>query len=395
MRECNSVVRFVRPAFFAISCISTAPVLTVGCQKDNRIPLREFLDQQVQVQETQTTKAKEMTPAPTLDEFFGPYKVGPGDVVQLTLTATQTPPFPPTLFRVNRDGTIMLPVVGPVQVGNRELEDVETAVRQAYVPAVFSEAVVHVELARPETTDVVVKGAVSLPGFVKLRRTERNLLHAIVGAGGLSQAAGGQATLRRVRNPAETVTFDLTDPVQVNQALAIAPLENGDIISVHSAQLNTVYVGGLVNRPAPLVLPPGVQLTALQAVAGASGLRTDVTPTDGTLIRRLPDGTDAHIKLDLGRMARGEEPNITLAAGDILWVPDTLGTRVQDFINRNIFMRAGVSVTYSVTGIEFMNRRELQGSGVSGNDLENTFDPLGFLGRDQLLQDINSRPLVP
>jgi hypothetical protein len=94
-------------------------------------------------------------------------------------------------------------------------------------------------------------------------------------------------------------------------------------------------------------------------------------------------------------MARGEDPNITLVAGDILWVPDTLGTRVQDFINRNIFMRAGVSVTYSVTGVEFLNRRELQGAGVSGNDLEDSFDPLGFLGRDQLLQDINSRPLVP
>jgi protein involved in polysaccharide export with SLBB domain len=341
-------------------------------------------------------KTIEQLPPSSADQQFGPYKVGRGDVLRVTMTTTQAQPFLPAMVRIDRNGEVMLPVIGGVQVGGKELEDVENAIRIAYVPRVFSEAVVHVELVSAEATSVVVVGAVTLPGFVQLRRTERNMLHAIVGAGGLSQAAAGQATLRRVRHPGETITLDLTDPVQVNQALALAPLENGDIISVQAAPLNTVYIGGLVNRPAPLVLPPGVHLTALQAVAGASGLRTDVTPSEGTLIRRMPDGTDVHVKLDLDRMARGEEPNIMLAAGDILWVPPTLETKVQDFINRNIFMRAGVSVTYNVSGVEFLNRNNLQGRGSGGNNnLENSFDPLGFLNQNQALQDLNSRPTVP
>lgn len=374
---------------------SLMTLLASGCKTDHRMSMGQFMQLEEASRQSAVQTIEQMPPS-AADQQFGPYKVGSGDVLRVTLTTTQAPPFPPALVRIDREGTVMLPVIGAVKVGALELEDVEDAIREAYVPRVFGEAVVHVELLAAETTNVVVVGAVTLPGFVKLRRTERNLLHAIVGAGGLSQAAGGQATLRRVRNPGEVITLDLTDPVQVNQALALAPLENGDIITVSSAPLNTVYIGGLVNRPSPLVLPPGVRLTALQALAGASGLRTDVTPSEGTLIRRMPDGRDVHVKLDLDRMTRGEEPNIMLAAGDILWVPDTLETKVQDFINRNIFMRAGVSVTYSVSGVEFLNRRELQGQGSGrNNDLQSSFDPLGFLGQNQALQDLSARPVVP
>lgn len=381
---------------FAIPGILASGLVFAGCQQpDHRISMSEFLELQKSSHASVEQTIAAMPPS-TVDQQFGPYKVGHGDILRVTLTTMQEPPFPPATVRVDRDGTVMLPVVGTVRVADMELEDVEDVVRSVYVPQVFGEAVVLIELLAPEATTVVVTGAVSLPGFVKLRRTERNMLHAIVAAGGLSQAAAGQATLRRVRNPAETATFDLTDPIQINQALALAPLENGDIVTVQSAPLNTVFIGGLVNRPAPLVLPAGVQVSALQAVASASGLRTDVTPTEGTLIRRLPDGRDVHVRLNLEAMARGEDPNIMLAAGDILWVPETAETKVQDFINRNIFMRAGVSVTYNVSAIEFLNRRELQGQNAGGNqNLENSFDPLGFLNRNATLNDLSSRPVVP
>jgi len=76
----------------------------------------------------------------------------------------------------------------------------------------------------------------------------------------------------------------------------------------------------------------------------------------------------------------GEDPNIALAPGDIVWVPETWETRVQDFFNRNVFMRAGVSVNYNVTGVEFLNRRSLQARRTGGGGtLADTYDPLGFL----------------
>ncbi len=380
-----------RPAAF-VTCVTLVVSTSMACRKDHRISMDQFLAMQQASRQAQAEEVESLPP-PEVDQHLGPYAVGPGDILRVTLTNAQATAFPPVQVRVDRNGSIELPVVGATAVGGKELEDIEKLIRAAYVPRVYAETVALVELVTPETTNVLVVGAVTAPGFVPLRRTERNMLYAIVGAGGVSVEASGKATLRRVRRPAETATFDLTDPVEVNEALALAPLEAGDIVSVDAATPNTVFVGGLVNRAAPQIYPPGTQVTALQAIAGAYGLRTDVTPTEGTLIRHMPDGSDVHVKLDLDRMARGESPNVALAAGDILWVPETWETKVQDFINKNIFLRAGISVTYNVSGIEFLNRNSQQGRGLGGGSgLENSFDPLGFLGRNSLLQNINSRP---
>lgn len=375
-----------------LSGVLVVTVVITGCAKDHRISMSEFLMmQQLPAQpDAETDTAVETN----LDAHIGPYRVGAGDDLSIELLgADGASLFPnPVNARIDRAGEIDLPVVGATPVGNLLLEDVEDAILEVYVPGVFREASCHVSLTSTRLTNVLVVGAVTAPGLIPLRRTERNMLFAIVGAGGVSDASAGVATLRRVRRPEEEVTLDLRDPVQLQAALTMNPLEDGDIVSVRAAAANTVFVGGLVGSPVPQTYAPGTNVTILQALAAAGGLRTDVTPTEGTLIRRMPDGRDVHVKLDLDAIARGEAPNLLLAAGDILLVPPTWKTIVQDFINKNIFFRAGVSVNYSVSGIEYLNRRKLQSSRLGGGNLQSQFDPLGFLNQNSLLQSINARP---
>ncbi len=369
----------------------------IGCAPDRRIELGEFMQMQQAVQASDPADAAAAADAATLvARQMGPYRVGPNDVLQVTLTGVDPSAlFPPVEVRVDREGNIFLPIVGKVPVGGLELGDVENAIVAAYVPTVLKdlELVVHVELTMPQTTHVLVHGAVLQPGLVPLRRTERNLLYAIVGAGGVSDMASGTATLRRICRPNESVTLDLTKPEQLRAALALEPLEDGDIVLVEAAPVNQIIVGGLVNFPRPQVYPPRTQITALQAIAAAGGLRTDVTPREATLIRRMPDGSDAHVRLDLTRMSTGEAPNVLLAAGDILWVPETPETKIQDFINRNFFIRAGVNanVSYNVTGVEYLNRPGQQaGMSGRGSSLYDMFDPLGFLSQNAALNRIGT-----
>ena len=353
-----------------------------GCT-DHRIGLREFLIIEQKVREANSVVPDEEAIAAAkelIDRRLGPYKVSPSDVLSVTFsalddTALMTPP----LVRVDRNGEIELPGIGRMSVADAELEDVENKIQDAYVPDIYRDVVVHVTLVETDTTEVLVNGAVTLPGFVSLRRTERNLLYAIVGAGGISDMASGEVLLRRIRRPSEEVTLDLAKPEGPWAALALDPLEAGDIVTVKGAPPSVIYLGGLLNAPSPQALPPDVQISVLQAIAASGGLRTDVTPREATLIRRLPDGYDYHVKLDLERITKAEDPNIMLAAGDILWVPETWDTRVEDFINRNFFLRAGVTVSYNVTGIEFLNRRSLQSSNAGGNNLQNSVDPLASL----------------
>ena len=378
--------------------VAVAPVLIAvlaGCA-DTRMSYEEFnlLQQETKDQARLAAEgADESSLGALLDKQLSPYTVGTEDVLQVTLTAADPSAVPPPFqVRVNREGEVVLPIAGRLKIGGQELVDAEATIQSAYVPGYLREAAVHVELVSQGAVEVLVIGAVELPGLVRLGHRDRDLLHALVAAGGVSQTASGRATLQRIRRPAESVELNLSEPEGIRRALALAPLEQGDIVRVSAATPNTVFVGGLVNAPRPQEYPPGVKMTVMQVFAAAGGLRTDIFPKEATLVRRMPDGSDARVKLNLDRIYSGEDENLVLAAGDILWVPHTVETRIQDFINRNIFLRAGVSVNYSVSGIEFMNRQDQQSGGGTGGALQDSFDPFGFLSRNAGLNTLVNRP---
>lgn len=373
------------------STLSAAAALIgmTGCGPDPRMSVEQFIELQRRFED----KAPEPEAAPpdysAIDRLLGPYRVGPGDTITVTFSGTDLPFAPTVTARIDREGNLSLPLVAPIRVAELELEDVDAVIKAAYVPGIVKDLSVHTEVATPETTRVLVVGAVQLPGYTRLRRTERNLVLSVVLAGGVTSDATGRTTLRRLRRPGEEWRFDLTDPEQVRAAMNLEPLENGDMIEVEASP-RAVFIGGLVNTPGPLLLDPGVEVNLLQAIAAAGGLRTDITPREGTLIRRMPDGSDAMVKINLDKLAAMQSANLKLAAGDVLWVPHTVETRIQDWINRNIFLRAGATVNYNVSGIEFMNRHELQGGRAGGGSLEDSFDPFGFLLRNQALQGLSN-----
>lgn len=397
---CSLVVAAVNLCFVVALGAATA-----GCE--HRIPLSEFLE--IEQAERECAAAAATQPATTqpattqavadlLDRQLGPYRVGPGDVLAVTVTSLdQAAPAASVQVRVNREGMIELPAVGWVKVADLELEDVENAVRKVYVPQVFRDVSVTAALVSAEMTNVLVVGAVLKPGLAPLRRTERNLLFAICSAGGVTDVAAGRVTLRRLRRPAEEVTLDLTTREGLKAALALPPLEHGDIVNVQMKP-PSVFVGGLVMAPRALPLPSGTEITVLQAIAASGGLRTDVTPREATLIRRMKDGRDVHVKLDMDRMTTGRDPNITLAVGDILWVPDTIETRVQDWVNRNIYLKGGFSanVSYNVTGVEWMNYRDIQKGYYGGyQNYQNQIAPFGFMQNSTALQNLLNQSATP
>lgn len=315
-----------------------------------------------------------------------PYRLGPGDVIQVSLLGLNETGQPIiTRLRVDKNGNIRLPIAGELNVTDMEIDDLEQAIVKKYVPSVVTSLTAHAEMRESTLTDVVVVGAAVRPGIISLRRSERDLLHAVAAAGGLTNAASGTVKLQRIKEPDKSVRLNLLDPVELATSLSISPLEPGDIVTIEAAPSNTVFVGGLVMMPGPKTFAPGVNVTLMQALAAAGGPREEVAPSEATLTRRRPDGTDVQVKVDLNKLKTGEEPNVMLAAGDILWVPETLGTKTLDFINKNVFLRFGATASYNVignaTGVEYLNRRDQQASQFSnGNStLQNSIDPLGFL----------------
>lgn len=377
--------------FLAGTIYSLASMTVPGCLPDPRISVQQFQDSEAQAVLAASTQPTAELP---VDRYLVKYRIGAGDVLDVTLTGLNNPTEATHhKVRVDPEGRVDLPLVGEVPVTDLEASQAEDVIKAAYVPAFSRQMTVNIDMLTLDMTQVVVTGAVVQPGLISLRRTDRNLLFAVLLAGGVSDAASGKVTLKRVRRPNETAAFDLRDPVQLDSALASPPLENGDIVLVEAAAPNEIFVGGLVNRPAPQSYPAGVRMTVLQAIAAAGGLRTDVYPHEGLLVRRVAGGNDVHVKLDLNRIQAGADDNLELAAGDILWMPETWDTKVLEFINRNIFLRGGVSVNYSVTGIEYLNRKHLQQASAGGrNNLADSFDPFGSLIRNAALQQLTAAP---
>jgi len=384
-----------------LSAVVATLAVGSGCTPDTRISMTEFLQQEDDRLAAQRTPpgaaigdSGTLTQgAPTPAALWAsraqvPYRIGPGDVIQVSLLGLNETGQPVvTRLRVDKNGIIRLPIAGDLNVSDMEIDDVEQAIVRKYVPSVVTNLTAHADVRTYNMTDVVVVGAAVRPGIISLRRTDRDLLHAVAEAGGLTNVASGMVTLQRIKDPGNSVRLNLLDPVQLASALSLNPLEPGDIVTIDASPGNTIFVGGLVLVPGPKNFPPGSEVTLMQALASAGGPREEVAPTEATLIRRRSGGKDVHVRVDLKKLQMGEEPNIQLAAGDIVWVPETAGTRTMDFINKNFFLRFGATASYNVIGnaqgIEFLNRREMQSSGFGGGNggttLQNSIDPLGFL----------------
>jgi len=327
-----------------VLALAAVLVFIPGCA-DTRISLDELNKLEAEAAQVEPVELKTADLALT---EVRPYTVGPNDILNITLTglAEQYAQTMLTL-RVHDDGTIMLPMVGKVEVAGLDLKEVEKALYDAHVPKYVKDMSVFVELGGPEETTVVVVGAAGASGPVRLPRNERNVLYALARAAGFSPAGSGRVYIHPARPERPELTYDLTDINDLRRALLAPPLESGDMVVVESAETSAVYVIGLVNAPGPIPVPQKGKLSLVRTVAAAGGLRDFLEPEEATLWRTLPDGQQVRVKLALADVMTGKIPDMDLRPGDILDVPHTAETRFREWFAANIRLGPfGVTAMY-------------------------------------------------
>ena len=139
----------------------------------------------------------------------GPYRVAPGDVLQLEAPAHL---FPDALgpqaaaggrttqsCRVDDSGLITLPDGRRMVVKELSLAEVEAAVADTYYPdMVKTRPAVYAHVVEYATAGVRVMGGVNRPGLYRLRHDQMSLVGALMEAGEVVE--GGAATIRIVRS---------------------------------------------------------------------------------------------------------------------------------------------------------------------------------------------------
>lgn len=252
------------------------------------------------------------------------YLVGPDDLLEVSVFEWEFSEQTRTLeLRVGETGTITLPVLGPVAVAGRTIQDVQaTIVAQLAANNILQNPRVAVTVKEYRSRRIGVVGAVNAPGVYAIHQNVSTLLDVLTLAGGPSDPAGEVVYVVRQGSGdfgAPRIAVDLNALFVQGDATQNPVLQGGDVIYVPKAPL--IFVYGDVRQPGGFALQRPTQI--LDAVALAGGLSSRADKSASKLIRRRPDGTQSVTIVNISRIERGEDPNPYLRGGDVLNVPQS------------------------------------------------------------------------
>jgi len=312
------------------------------------------------------------------DAFANKLAIGPGDVIEVTVA--HVPELDKYKVRVSQDNTIALPLAGVVPVGGLTEEELRQTLYQRLEQPV-KDPQVEVFVDQYYSREVAVVGMVQKPGLYSITSRSDTILDMVDRAGGMTNeassrllfipaaAAGNAQRLALTRalaepsartadrvdpagaadspparekaqgrdeidpdpiasDPADSPAsgsprlvslLGATDPIDVDLTSAARegeldiPVRPGDTIIVPAA--GEVMVDGWVANPGAFRIVPG--MTALSAVSAAGGALFSET---AEVLRTNPDGSRRSLVADLAKVKSGEEADIPVQAGDVVFV---------------------------------------------------------------------------
>jgi protein involved in polysaccharide export with SLBB domain len=217
-----------------------------------------------------------------LDVPLGPdYIVGPGDTLTITLWGGLTQTFTRV---IDRDGRILLPDAGSLDVAGLALSRVQALVEGALQPQ-FRNAQIAVTVSQLRSVRVYVVGDVLRPGGFDISALATPL-SALYAAGGPT-AAGSLRILRHYRGQSLVDEIDLYDFLLHGLRGKSAGFESGDTLLVPPVGPQ-VAISGAIKRPAIYELKPGE--TSLAAIVENAGGFTAAVSPDHIAIERIAAG---------------------------------------------------------------------------------------------------------
>lgn len=257
-----------------------------------------------------------------LDLQAADYVIGPRDVLKITVWGQ---PDLSQNYNVSAEGTIVFPLIGEVQAAGLT----EGQLGQKLVNLLEKDYLVNpqvmVAVTEYKSKKVLVLGEVKNPGTYPLTGNI-TLLEVVSQAGGFSATGGKQLVLLRpyqqVAGAGQTAASGTTirrlniERVQAGDNTENILVEDGDTIFIPKA--NAFFVLGEVAKAGTYTLEKDT--TILEAVTIAGGFTTKASPSGTKVIRKLPDGKQETVPVDLSGSIPANKDFI-LQDGDSVLVP--------------------------------------------------------------------------
>ncbi|SAK79289.1 polysaccharide export protein [Caballeronia catudaia] len=215
----------------------------------------------------------------------GPYRIGPGDVLQITVwdhpeiaaaagaplqgTARTADPAPG--FVVDQSGNLQFPYVGNIHVAGLQPDEARQSL-VAQLGKTLRSPQVTLRVASFRSQAVYIDGEVRTPGVQPVNDIQMSIYDAISRAGGFSSTAD-QSRVVLIRNgTSHSISF--TAMLGRGQSPAQIVLRNKDVVRVLARTDSPVYVMGEVNKPASAVPMSNGKLTLSDALSQAGSLNS-------------------------------------------------------------------------------------------------------------------------
>lgn len=280
------------------------------------------------------------------------YRLGVGDVLTISIygedgSLREAP--------VDPNGEITYILTGSIPAAGRTIDDLRADL-QARVSTKLNRAIVNVVPARFGSQTFTILGELNYPGTY-LIEGRTTLLDAVAKARGIrtgyfrnstaEMADYRHATLMR---GGQVIPLDFEGLLQKGDATQNAELRNGDIITIPSSLVKSIYVLGEVNFPRTVGFVSSVSL--IQALTEARGIKNTsdgrIVIVRGSLSR--PEARVAHYD----RMLAGKEPNLPLAPGDIVYIPPRRFAFLREMVEAAI--TAYATTVSSESAVQVYNR---------------------------------------
>lgn len=247
-----------------------------------------------------------------------PYRVGPGDVLEVVVTNRSDLSRLPT---VQTSGGVFLPRAGYVSVVGLTTGEITERVTPLLVADDLPSPSVAVRVREYKSQFVWVHGEVLYPGRKPLKGGTR-LIDALLDAGGFTSQASGRISVER-RNgtfpdgrSSLAVRFNGGSPSPEEISELELYLKSGDVI--FAGTQHWVVIGGEVLTPGRYPLEEGMTLTQLLELAGG---RSPFGSDDIVITRVDPAaGATKDVEADLKAIRSGDTQDMVLTPGDRVMV---------------------------------------------------------------------------
>ncbi|MGZ5519050.1 MAG: polysaccharide biosynthesis/export family protein [Limisphaerales bacterium] len=272
-----------------------------------------------------------------------PFTLGPGDKIEVDVI---NEPGTVALLTVGPDGKIYYGMLPGLDVWGLTMVQAQDLLQKELGRYVRGKIDVEIILREVESKKVWMLGRVAAPGVYSMSNSI-TLMEAIFNAGGPlnllgATGSGGTRDLNTIGVNEDLVdykrSFVLRDrhmlPVDIGRLVKGDMSQNiymhpDDYVYLAPGYSQEVHIFGAVGAPRTLPYRPG--LTLLAAIADSGGTwNRDAYLRQVAIIRGSLHAPEIAL-VDLNKIQRGEAPNVYLAPGDIVYVPQTPYKKMQQY----------------------------------------------------------------